>query len=79
MIFGDSVARLRAPLISGPFGNQTYDWPNAVSVTYAAEVQPVTWRNTSIERNPLVRVFAAATPRRCERHCATTNAVTSPG
>lgn len=41
MIFGDSVTRLRAPLVTGPYGNELYDWPNATSVDYAAEVQPV--------------------------------------
>lgn len=41
MLFSDSVTRLRAPLVAGPFGNQTRDWANATSATYAAEVQPV--------------------------------------
>lgn len=37
----DTVDRLRAPLVGGPYGNQTRDWANATSVTYPAEVQPV--------------------------------------
>lgn len=41
MILRDKVTRLRAPLVDGPYGNQTRDWANATAVTYAAEVQPV--------------------------------------
>lgn len=41
MILSDAVVRQRAPLIAGPYGNQQRDWPNATSVTYTAELQPV--------------------------------------
>lgn len=41
MLLRDSVVRRRAPLIAGGYGTQVRDWPNATSVTYPAEVQPV--------------------------------------
>lgn len=41
MLLSDTVTRRRAPLVAGPYGNSQRDWPNATSVTYPAEVQPV--------------------------------------
>lgn len=42
MILRDQVARLRAPLVAGGYGNQAPDWPHATSVTYPAAVGPLT-------------------------------------
>ena len=42
MRLSDTVTRLRAPLIAGPYGNEERDWDNAPpGVVYPAEVQPV--------------------------------------
>lgn len=41
MILHDTVTRLRAELVDGPYGNQQHDWANATSETYPAEVQPM--------------------------------------
>lgn len=41
MVLYDTVTRRRAALVAGPYGSQTLDWPNATSVVYRAEVQPV--------------------------------------
>jgi hypothetical protein len=30
----DVITRKRAPLVSGGYGNQTYDWPNATSTDF---------------------------------------------
>jgi hypothetical protein len=38
VLLADTVTRLRAPLISSGYGNQTYDWPNATSTAF-----PVHW------------------------------------
>ena len=41
MILRDKVVRRRAPLVDSPYGNQTRDWANATSVTFDAQVEPV--------------------------------------
>jgi len=41
VILRDRVVRLRAPLISGGYGNQTRDWANATSTIYPAAVGPL--------------------------------------
>lgn len=37
----DTVTRLRAPLVSGGYGNQSRDWANATSTDYPAHVSSV--------------------------------------
>ena len=41
MLLSDSIVRRRAPLVTGAYGKQVRDWAQATSVTYQAEVQPV--------------------------------------
>lgn len=38
----ETVTRLRAPLVSGPYGGQTRDWANATSLEMPALVHPLT-------------------------------------
>lgn len=41
MRFTDQATRVRAPIVSGPYGNNQRDWVNATRITRPAEIQPV--------------------------------------
>ena len=64
MRLSDTVTRLRAPLIAGPYGNSEFDWPNATSVDYPAEVQPVSSTEDVVNQQQTVtrwRLFLGST------------------
>lgn len=54
MILRDQVVRRRAALVSSGYGNQAPDWPNATSVTYPAEVQPISSTEDVVDQDRTV-------------------------
>lgn len=41
MKYGETLVRLRAPLVTGPYNKPERDWPNAARTTIRGSVQPL--------------------------------------